>query len=203
MVTDLEANLTYSTQIVLDKTVERRKAEGRSVVGERTNSTGEQVFIVLATEDELLQKQQALVSKAIRTAALRLLPGDIVDEAEDAIKTTLRDRAAKDPDAEKKRIVDSFDEIGVGPKDLAVYLGHPLDRIQPAEMADLRQVYRAIKDGEATWEGVLESLQTTGSAELQEQVMREMLAALQHSANSQTAPPEPKLRFGQPKAVKP
>jgi hypothetical protein len=180
MVTDLEANLTYSNQIVIDKTVERRNAEKRVVLNERTNSTGETVYIVMATEDELLQKQQALVSKAMRTAALRLLPGYIADEAEVVIKATLRDRAAQDPDKEKTDIIDAFDAIGVGPKDLAVYLGHPLERIQPAEMAELRQVYRTIKDGEATWEEVLGGKSTTGSQELQDDVRDKKLADLQN-----------------------
>ena len=179
MVTDLETNLTYSTQIVIDKTVERHSADKRIVVSERVNTNGGKVYIVMATEDELLQKQQALVSKAIRTAALRLLPGDIIDEAETAIGKTLNNRAAEDPAKEKKDIMDAFDAIGVGPKDLAVYLGHPLDRIQPAEMVELRQVYRAIKEGDATWESVMEGKATTGSQELQDAVRDEKLAALQ------------------------
>lgn len=188
MVTDLEANLTYSNQIVIDKTVERKDRKGREVLAERTNSYGDTVFVVVATEDELLQKQGALVSKAIRTAALRLLPGYIADEAETEISKTLNSECAKDPDKEKKDLVDAFDAIGVGPRDLAAYLGHPLERIQPAEMAELRQVYRTVKDGEATWDAVMEGKATTGSQELQDKVRDEKLAELQGT--------QPGVKFG-------
>ncbi len=51
----------------------------------------------------------------------------------------------------KKKILDSFSEIGVKPKDLQKYLGHPTDSLSPKELADLRGIYRAIKDGEASW----------------------------------------------------
>lgn len=179
MVTDLEVNLTYSAQIVIDKTVERHAADDRLVLGERVNSSGKTVFIVAATEDELLQKQGALVSKAIRTSALRLLPGDIIDEAETVIYNTLTDRASKDPDAEKKLMLSDFDKIGVSPSDIAVYLGHSTDRIQPAEMVELRPIFAAIRDGEATWQSILEGKATTGSQELQDEVRDKKLAELQ------------------------
>jgi hypothetical protein len=179
MVTDLEANVTYTSQIVIQKTVERRKAEGREIVGERVNTGGDVVYIVAATEDELLMKQNALVSKALRTNALRLIPGDILDEAEGMIRKTLRDAAAKDPDAEKRRIIDSFADNGIQASDLAVYIGHSLDRIQPAEMVELRQVYSAIRSGEATWDSIMESKGTTGSQELQDDVRDKKLADLQ------------------------
>ena len=155
-VTDLETNATYSSDITMAKTVERRQVkQGQNVLGERLNSTGQKVFIVRATEDDLLTKQAALVSKAIRTNGLRILPGDIVEEAMDMVLSTLRDRDARDPNEARKRIIDAFSSVGVTPAQLRVYLEHEIEHCVPAELADLRAIYAAIRDGETTWAEVV------------------------------------------------
>jgi hypothetical protein len=164
--TDLEANITYGSCVVIDKTVERKSDKGREVLGERVNSYGDPVFIVKATEDELLNKQNALISKALRTHALRLLPGDILDECMAVVIGTLRERATKDPDAEKRAIIDAFAAIGVQPADLSAYLRHPIDRVQPAELVDLRAIYTSIRDGNQAWDDVMEAVNGGGSQEM-------------------------------------
>lgn len=156
MVTELEANTTYSSDITIQKTVERRKVrEGQQVLGTRTNTKGDTVYIVRATEDELLNKTLAAVSKAIRNNGLRILPGDILEEAMELCERTRRDRDAKDPEEARKRIVDAFAGLGVKPADLAAYLGHDVASCSPAELDDLRKVFAAVKDGETTWAEVL------------------------------------------------
>jgi len=156
-VTDLEANLTYSLDVVVNKTVERRvPKQGQEVLRRRTNSEGKAVCVVRAEEDDLLNKQQAMISKAMRTSALRLLPGDILEEAMDAVRQTLSSESASDPDAERKRMADAFSALGVRPSDLARYLGHPLEQVVPAELTHLRAVYQTIRDGEASWADYVE-----------------------------------------------
>lgn len=151
MVVDLETNASFSKEIQINKTVERKNKADREVLGERTNTQGQVVFIVKATEDELQNKENAAISKAVRNEGLRVIPTDIVDEALATAKATLADRDKADPDQAKKKILDSFSEIGVKPKDLQKYLGHPTDALSPKELTDLRGIYRAIKDGEASW----------------------------------------------------
>ena len=58
---------------------------------------------------------------------------------------------AEDPDAKKKKLIELFSAIGVKPSEMVMYLGHDLDGITPAELADLRSVYMAINEGEAKW----------------------------------------------------
>lgn len=157
IVTDLETNASHSKEIQINKTVERRKANGREVVGERTNTANQKVFIVKATEDELYNKEAALISKALRNEGLRLIPSDITDEAIEAARQTLRNRDAQDPDAAKKKILDAFSSIGVKPRDLERYLKHKTDTLTPAELEDLRGIYRAIRDGEARWSDYLQT----------------------------------------------
>jgi hypothetical protein len=156
--TDLEYNVTYSADLTIEKTVERKKLRANQrPLGVRTNSYGDTVYLVEATEGDLLNKEGAAVSKAIRNLALRLLPGDIQDDARAAINSTLQNAAAKDPDAERKALADAFAAIGVQPKDLAKYLGHDLAQLVPAEMVELRRVYRALRESESTWKEILEA----------------------------------------------
>lgn len=148
---DLETNATFGKEIQVQKTVERKNNRGREVIGERPNSYGDTVYIVKATDDELHNKEAAMISKVIRNEGLRLIPSYIVDEAVEIARTTLMNRDAKDPDAAKKAVLDSFGSIGVQPKDIEEYLGHKLDIISPAELQDLRGVYTAINSGESSW----------------------------------------------------
>jgi hypothetical protein len=151
-VTDLEINLTYTRDIVVDKTIERRSIkDGQTALGRRINSSGEPVYIVAATDDELANKQAALESKAIRALGLRLVPGDLQDECEAAIIATKAASVKADPDAERRKLVDGFAQLGIDPRHLVEYLGHALDITTPAELLELRDVWVALRDGEATW----------------------------------------------------
>jgi hypothetical protein len=162
-VTDLESNVTYPLDVRVSKTVERSKPmDDGSYLSVRTNSYNKPVYTVPANDDDLLNKRAAQISKAIRTLGLRIIPGDMQDEAEEIIKHVRMDEAARDPDAERKKIADAFATIGVKAADLVDYLGHSLDACSPAELVDLRGVYGAIKDGEATWKSVMENKSENG-----------------------------------------
>jgi hypothetical protein len=164
-VTDLEANITYPLDVRVSKTVERSKPNSDgSYLAVRKNSYGKDVFTILGTDDDILNKRGALISKAIRTIGLRIIPGDLCDEAEDIIKRIRLDEAAKDPDAERRKIVDAFAAIGVTATDLTGYLGHDLGKCSPAQIVTLRGIYGAIKDGEATWQSVIQNKAEQGPA---------------------------------------
>jgi hypothetical protein len=150
--------VTYPIDVMLAKTVERRSLKpGEVALSVRINSQNQPTYTLPATEDDILNKQNAQVSKAIRTAALRILPGDIQDECEKIILETLQQRDAADPDAAKKKILDAFASLNVMPAEIKVYLGHPVEQLNPKEIQELRALYTAIKDGEATWAAALES----------------------------------------------
>lgn len=195
MITDLESNLTYSMDVKVSKTVERSKpADDGSYISVRKNSYGKNVYTVPANDDDLLNKRQALISKALRTLGMRLIPGDIQDEAEAIIKDVRLNAAAKDPGAERKKIVDAFAGIGVKPKDLTSYLGHDLDKCSPAEIVTLRGIYGAIKDGEATWKSVMENKEEYEGKAKQESKVTNLadLAAPKAEAATVEVTPDPK-----------
>lgn len=157
-VTDLESNLTYPMDVRVSRTVERSKVpDGVIPISQRMNSWNKPVFTIPATDDDLLNKRGALISKAIRTLGLRIIPGDLQDEAEEIIKKVRLDKAAQDPDAEAKKIADAFDSLRVSAVDLESYLGHGLGKCSPAQLVDLRGLYGAIKDGETTWAAVMDN----------------------------------------------
>ena len=96
-VTDLEANITYPLDVRVSKTVERSKPmDVGSFISMRLKSYKKPVYTVPANDDDLLNKRGALISKAIRTIGLRIIPGDMCDEAEEIIKAIRLDKAAKD-----------------------------------------------------------------------------------------------------------
>ena len=152
-VTDLEANLTYSKDVVIEKTAEKSKLRRDEVaIRQRTNSFDTTVYTVPISEGELVRKQGAAESKALRVLALRLLPGDILDEAMDTVLQTLAKESTDDPDKARKQIADAFAGLGVTAADLSEYLSHDLAKSSPAEMTDLRAIFAAIRDGEAAWQ---------------------------------------------------
>jgi hypothetical protein len=158
-VTDLDVgNVTYNDDVKVSKTVERSKPlDDGSYLSVRRNTFDKLVYTVPANDDDLLNKRNALVSKSIRTLGLRIIPGDLQDECEAIIRAVRMDEAAKDPEAERKRMADAFASIGVRATQLADYLGHDIGTCSPAELVTLRGLFGAIRDGEATWASVMEN----------------------------------------------
>ena len=162
--TDLETNAVYGRDIIIEKTVERSDPKkGAVILGQRTNSAGSVVYIVQSTEDELLQKESALVSKMFRTEALRLLPADTIEECEQRIVATVTNEDAKDPTAARKAVIDFFASLNVMPDELKTYLGHAVEQCSPKELLELRGLAGAIRDGEVTWSEALNE-KTAGRA---------------------------------------
>lgn len=156
-VTDLEANVSYWQDVAVEKTVERSALrQGETPLRSRMNSQGKITYIYPATDDDLLNKAAALVSKAIRNSGLRVVPQWLVDDAVLECERTLTDQDRKDPAAARRVVFDAFDELGISVSDLQAYLGHDGGTLTPAELDDLRAVWATLRDGEATWAEVLE-----------------------------------------------
>jgi hypothetical protein len=151
-VTDLERNISYDDEAIVEKFVERREPKkGDEIIGSRLNSSGITVYRIRATEDDFANKVASAVSKKTRNLGLRILPADLVEEAMAAC-TAVRERGDReDPNAARKKLVDAFAAIRVMPSDLEDYLGHEFDQSGPAELDDLRAAFLAIQAGEARW----------------------------------------------------
>ena len=130
-------------------------ADGRIPISSRTNSEGKKTYLLHATEDEMLQKRNSLVSKALRNLGQKLIPRDVLDECSGIAVKTANDSAAKDPAGEKKWIAGAFAALGIYPDKIAEYLGHSLDEATVDELTDLRGIGQAIADGDSRWTDVL------------------------------------------------
>jgi hypothetical protein len=189
--TDLESNVTHYKDLILEKTVERKNPKGRTVLTQRLNSYGEAVYIVEATEDELLTKESSISSKIERQLTLKILPGDIQDEALRTIRATQQKADKADPDGAKKRLIDSFDDLGIRVPDLKSFLGiETMDNLQPSDLKQLREVYAAIKEGETNWREVMEQREAARGKKAEENGKSQGLAdrIRQKSASAKTEP---------------
>lgn len=167
--TDLETNITFTKDVTVPKTMERSSLKpGQPALGSRMNSKGRPVFLVKAeTDDDILNTENALASKAIRVCLLRLIPGDLLEEAMIEATKTLRTKDKEDPDAAIKTLCDRFElELGITPAQLSQYLGRPISEITVAEVAGMRKLFTALVQGEATWAEAMDnrSVATGGAA---------------------------------------
>lgn len=165
---DLEANTAYSKEITLDKTVERSSDRGREVLGQRLNSYGKISYIVKATEDELTMKESALASKIIRNNGLRLIPQHIIDEAMELVEKIIKEKITKDPDSERRSILDGFSKRGVMPSDVERFIGCPSAQFSPDNLVTLRDMLNSIEDGHATWAEYVEGTVAQATEEIKE-----------------------------------
>ncbi len=196
-VMDLEANATYSRDVTIAKTVERKSLKpGQKPISQRVNSYGELTYTVEATDDDILNKENALVSKAIRTCALRLVPGDIVDECMEEVKRTIAAGIQQDPDGERKRLVDSFARLNVEPSALEGFLGCALGQATPEQLIRLRALWAGMRDGEITMADLQDAgVATEGQDKKKsglEQKLSKQIAKIKKpkQTQKQTQPPE-------------
>lgn len=147
-VADLETNAPWADEILISKTVERRKVSSdREVVATRTTSTGQTVYVVRATDDEVMVKQLSQVSRRVRSLVLRFIDGGVLEECHAQVMRTQREEVENDPKAAIRNVLDGFAMLNVMPSDVAEYLGKPADKMTPAEVVDLRGVWQAVNEG--------------------------------------------------------
>jgi len=154
--TDLESNTSWSNDSTIQKTVERSYLkEGETAISQRLNSYNKPVYTVPATDDDILNKVNALLSKSYRTLGLRLVPSDIVEEVMEECWKTRSTEDARDPDAARRQIFDAFGRQGVTVEQLKAYLGHDAIALSSKEQETLRALFNALKDGETTWSEIV------------------------------------------------
>lgn len=155
VVCDLETNTVWRQAFSVRRVVERRRlppgARAEDVVGQRVGADGQVLYLIRASEADLMMSQQAAASRVLRGLILRICPGDILEEAITTARETRERGTNQDPAAARKRILDAFAGIGVSASDLKAHLGHPLEQCSPAEIEALRGLYAAIRDGQTTW----------------------------------------------------
>lgn len=156
---DLEKNTSYSRIVHVAKVIERKKlGRGQVPIGKRTNSYGDQVFLVRGNDDQLRTKELAEIAKAQRTLVLKLIPSDIKDECLDRVRAVVEKGIKDDPQAALLALVDAFGKLGVKASELTTYVGgRALDALGPPDIMHLRGVFSAVSQGMVTWHDVMDA----------------------------------------------
>jgi hypothetical protein len=132
---------------------------------------------------ELTNRQAAIL---VRNCILSLMPSDLVEDAVQQAAETLSDRAAKDPDGERKRIILAFSELSVSPEMLNAFLKHPLTESSPQEIAQLRKMYASIRDGNSKWSDYGEQSDTSKSKDVDAALKKVTGAATDKNASAKS-----------------
>jgi len=148
----------FTSEIVsVPKTVERKKLKaGDECLAQRTNTYGDPVYLVKATDDELAMRTNALISKARRNLILQAVPGWLIEEGVDKVRETARTKDAQDPDGARRKLFDAYATVGVSVAQIVEYLGHE-NQLSPTELEDLRGYYSGIREGVTKWSDVVAS----------------------------------------------
>jgi hypothetical protein len=151
-VIDLEAVNVESSDMMIEKTVERKNPrEGQEVVGQRATSTGGLVYRVLASPDEIRIKVSAERSRLKRNGILAQIPRGIVDEIGLKVKSILSAEHQRDPNAARKKIFERFATLGITADMLKTYLDDKLETVTERHIDLLAGMFNSLKDGEYTW----------------------------------------------------
>ena len=110
---------------------------------------------------ELTNRRGAIL---VRNCLLEILPKDLIEDALGRCRQTLESEGAQDPDGARKKVIVAFSSLNITPVMLEELLGHPLAQSSPKEIADLRQIYTSIRDGNSRWQEYLEAKQAADSA---------------------------------------
>lgn len=197
---DLETNFTRGVSVSVSKIIERKfLKKGQVALGERENSEGDKVYLVHANPGEMLTATNNQVAKAERQCTLKMIPAWILRDCKNTILATLEKEVKDNPDAAKRKLIDSFAELKVMPTDLEMYLGHSLDRVTVKDLTELRNVYRSINQGESTWEEWVIAKNPSGSDEEAQRVGKLKFDKLKKEAEKTPPATETKPTEEQPK----
>jgi len=170
---DLEKNNHTSEAVIIRKVVERRgkdRPEGREVLGQRLNSEGEVVWLVRATEDEMLNREGAAFSKAKRNLIVQMFTFDEQERFKKTIRET-RQKAAK-PNEWRNLVRQRFAKYRVSEAHLGDYLGKPLASATVEELYELDLVANAMEEG-MPWSEIMEQSEANRAAEKEMQAERD------------------------------
>jgi hypothetical protein len=194
---DLETNLKISAEDDFKKLVQRKTYDA---MGNKTGTNW-----IPADERELRELTNRRASILLRNCILQIMPSDFIEDARAKCTETLQKKAVSDPDGERKKVILAFSSISVTPEMLEQKLGHALGQCSPAEIADLRKIYKSIEDGNSTWAEYAEQPKypdVKPAAELPKDTQAApKTAAKQTSAPKKDKPAAPATAVGNPTAT--
>jgi hypothetical protein len=127
---DLETN-TRQTKTFQVKHIRRTRAKGNYALEDPRD-----IYEMVANQG----------ARRLRACILGVIPGDVVEAAQNQCEATLKAKADISPEAVKK-MVEVFEPYGVTQEMIEARIQRKLDSITPAQIISLRKVYNSLKDG--------------------------------------------------------
>lgn len=104
----------------------------------------------LVDDRDVYENNANMGARRVRACILGVIPGDIVDDALGECTKTLTSGNTEPLADQVRKCVSAFAEVGVAAGMIERKVGHKLDALSPAELAKMRKVYMAIRDGFGT-----------------------------------------------------
>lgn len=105
----------------------------------------------LTEERDKYEMVASQAQRRVRSCLLELIPGDVVEAAEEACRATL-EKSIGNIEEQVEKILVAFKEYGVTAQDIEAFLQRSIKSIVPADVVNLKRVYRSIRDGIAAKE---------------------------------------------------
>jgi hypothetical protein len=101
----------------------------------------------LLTDDRDIYEVCAnMASRRMRACLLNVIPGDVIEMAEEESDATLKSKEVITPESIKK-VLDGFAKYKVSRAQIEKRLGRSIDAITPGQMVSLRRIFRGLLDG--------------------------------------------------------
>lgn len=84
--------------------------------------------------------------RRVRSCLEAIIPPDVVEDAVAQCRATLKETAQVTPESIAK-LLEAFAKLGVNQEQLQKRLGRRMDAMQPAQLVNLRRIYKSITDG--------------------------------------------------------
>lgn len=85
-------------------------------------------------------------ARRVRACILSLIPGDIIEDAVNQCELTMKASADTSPEGIKK-LLDTFEGIGVKKSQIEARIQRKIDAITPAQVVSMRKIFASIRDG--------------------------------------------------------
>ncbi len=103
----------------------------------------------LTGERDIYELVASMGQRRVRACILEVIPGDIVEGAEEECKKTLQGGNGEPLEDRIRKMLVAFGEFGITKDMIEKRLHHKIEATLPAELVQLQQIYRSIKDGMA------------------------------------------------------
>jgi hypothetical protein len=136
---DVETNTRVSQDASFGKLIQRKGRNGGPTTW------------VKPDERDLRELTNKHGSIAVRNCLLSLLPSDLIEDALNKARATVRSEIGEDPDKARKMMLANFAMLNVSGDDLQEFLGGPVAQATPDQVAQLRTIYKSVRDGNSSW----------------------------------------------------